>query len=132
MSYGNAVSGDQLKLMASSSGALASHLHVRVDTGTGGDAASCAGFSGSPVYSGTLDALSSAHGTGPTALWLTTLPDGSSAITVRIRFSVDDTNTAQGTSATSDLVWLADARATARHRHRSSHPFPRRRSPPHR
>src|SRR3978361_796995 len=50
LTYGNAVSGDQLKLVASSSGTLASHLHVRVDAGTRGDAAGCTGVTASPLY----------------------------------------------------------------------------------
>src|SRR5690349_2992895 len=81
-----------------------------VQAGVGlGNAASCAGFTGAVVYSGTVDALTTTHGTAATALPLKTLPDGNAAITVRVRFSVDDTNAAQGTDASTDLVWVADA-----------------------
>lgn len=109
LSYGNAVSGDQLKLMGSSSGALAEHMQVRIEAGTGGSAATCAGFTGSVVYTGTLSGLTSAHGTAATALPLKTLPDGDAAVTVRMRIAIEDTNIAQGLTASSDLVWVADA-----------------------
>jgi hypothetical protein len=109
LDYANAVNGDRLGLVSSSTGSLAGHLDVRIEAGTGGSAASCTGFTGSVVYSGTLSALTTAHGTAANALLLKTLPDGSSSMTVRLRFLVADTNAIQGTVAQSDLLWVGDA-----------------------
>src|SRR2546430_4440402 len=53
--YNGAASPGDVQLLAEDvSGALASRLEVTVERGTGGDFASCAGFSGSVVYDGLL------------------------------------------------------------------------------
>lgn len=109
LDYGNAVDGDRIGLVSSSTGALADHLDVRVEAGTGGDAASCTGFTGAVVWTGTLAGLTGEHGSAATALSLKKLSAGSSSMTVRLLFTLQDVDAAQGTVATSDLLWVADA-----------------------
>lgn len=97
------------------SGGLTPYLDVRVEEGAGagnvGSAASCAGFSGTTVWSGRLDALGStvtdfASGVGTFA------PTGSGQTQVyRITWTVDPAagDALQGTAATASFVWEAQS-----------------------
>lgn len=110
LGYSSAVAGDQLKLVASNEGGvLADYLDVRVESGTGGRSGDCTGFRGVPVFSGTLGQLGATHGTAQDALPLSALPSGNGSVSVRLRFSVRSDNRAQGTAASTDLVWMLDA-----------------------
>jgi hypothetical protein len=109
LDYDHAVDDDRIRLMTSPSGGLADHLSVLVESGTGGNSNDCSGFTGNVVYSGTLTALGQQHGTAQTALALRTLTAGTGSVSVRLRFSVNDTNAAQGLGTSADLVWIAEA-----------------------
>ena len=86
---------------------LDDYLDMTVELGTGGSFGSCAGFSGSSVYTGTLDGFASAHtgfasGTGSWSPAAT-----SETRTYRFSFTLQDDNAAQGLDATVTFTWEA-------------------------
>jgi hypothetical protein len=113
VTYSGSVAATVRLYPASASGGLAPYLALVVEEGAGagnvGSAASCTGFSGTTVWSGTLAALASSatsFGSGVGAF----APSGSGQVQVyRISWTLDAAtpDAAQGTSATASLVWEA-------------------------
>jgi hypothetical protein len=94
-----------LGMFVTADGDLASHLDVTVETGFGGGFADCTGFTGRLVYVGTLAALASgfnAQQPQRVGHFSTTV----STVTLRLRFSVHDDNSAQGLTTTAAFWWL--------------------------
>jgi hypothetical protein len=87
------------------SGALAPHLQVTVEHGSGGSATDCTGFSGQLVFHGTLDQLAA---TGEDRLpgvptgWTTS---GGDERSFRIAVEPRHSDQAQALAAGADLVW---------------------------
>jgi hypothetical protein len=86
-------------------GALADHLSVDVAAGTGGGFASCAGFTGTSVYTGSLSGLT---GTDPTAPGVDAgwTPTGAADRTYRITVTLVGDDTLQGLAASGTFQWL--------------------------
>jgi hypothetical protein len=94
-----------LGMYVTADGDLANHLNVTVETGNGGGFADCTGFSGRLTYVGTLAALAS--GFSPTAPQRVGHYSATvSSVTLRLRFSVQDDNAAQGLTTTAAFWWL--------------------------
>jgi hypothetical protein len=92
-----------VRLYADVSGALADSLHLVVETGQGGSGGDCTGFSGQPVYTGTLGDFGSGHTNYANGLaaWS---PDASQRTAYRFTVSLLDTAT-QGGTANANFVW---------------------------
>jgi hypothetical protein len=95
-----------LGMFVTTAGTLADHLNVTVESGAGGSFADCTGFSGRLVFVGTLAALAAGFDT--------TRPErvghystGRSSVSLRLRFSVQDDNSAQGLTTAASFWWLA-------------------------
>ena len=88
-------------------GALAPHLNLSIDEGTGGAAGSCTGFASSAaVYNGTVAGLSGSHfnfGTGA-GQWS---PQPAAVKTYRFTVTVQNAPAAQGETANATFVWEA-------------------------
>lgn len=94
-----------LAMYATSTGGLADHLNVSVESGAGGGFADCTGFTGRLIYVGTLSGLVSSYdATHPERVghYSTTV----SAVTLRLSFTVQDDNAAQGQTTTAAFWWL--------------------------
>jgi hypothetical protein len=99
-----------LGMYATAGGGLADHLNVTVETGSGGGFADCTGFNGRLVYVGTLTGLANGFdATRPVRVGH--YSDSVSAVTLRLRFSVQDDNAAQGQTTTAAFWWLPIAPA---------------------
>src|SRR2546430_13072665 len=102
--YNGAASPGDVQLLAEDvSGALASRLDVTVERGTGGDFASCVGFSGSVGYDGLLADLAA----GPADVGVSTgwVPAAVDTRTYRITVDVLS-GTAAGQTSTATFRWL--------------------------
>jgi hypothetical protein len=95
--------GDTVTLGAQDvAGSLAPYVLVTVEVGAGGGQGSCAGFSGSPIFSGTLAEFAGVPGDGLATGW------SPAAVPSRsFRFTVDvaDDRTALGRAATATFSW---------------------------
>ncbi|WP_166170452.1 hypothetical protein [Motilibacter aurantiacus] len=106
VSYAGLPEGSGLGLFAAASGTgLADHLELRVERGTGGRYGDCTGFTGIPVFSGTLAGLATAHGTAATAAGGGGAVAGTGAATYRITLALRDDDRAQGRSADATFAW---------------------------
>jgi hypothetical protein len=86
---------------------LDDYLNMTVEVGSGGGFADCSGFTGTSVYSGTLDGFAAgftdfASGTGS---WIATSTGDDR--TYRFSFELQDDNAAQAKTATVDFTWEA-------------------------
>ncbi len=102
--YSGGWDAGDVRLAASDlSGALVDDLAVRVETGTGGTFADCAGFTGGEVYSGTLRGLSTPDGAGVDTGWQ---PTGDETRTFRITVTLTaPAQPAPGSTADATFVW---------------------------
>jgi hypothetical protein len=104
---GTIVTGVNVRLYGTASGALAQYLNLTVEQGTGGGFSSCAGFSGSQIYSGTVSGFAATYtnfGTGLTGWSPTANPDSR---TYRFTVTVQNDNNAQSKSTTAAYTWEA-------------------------
>ena len=104
---GTLVSGVNVKLYGTASGALAQYLDLTVDQGTGGGFGSFAGFSGSQTYSGTVNAFAATYtnfGTGLAGFAPVANPE---THVYRFTVTVQSNNAAQSKTATADYTWEA-------------------------
>ena len=92
-----------VQLYAEASGPLTSGLQLRVDVGHGGGFDSCAGFSGTPIFDGSLSAFAAAHADFATGLpaWQ---PDSFGTTSYRFTTALRP-EAVQGASATARFVW---------------------------
>ena len=99
-----ALPGDEVWFAATDvSGPLADHVTVTLESGDGGRYGSCAGFSGTTLWTGTLRALAAASaGNGLDTGWD---PSTADTRTFRVTVVMDPALTVQGLSARGDLVW---------------------------
>lgn len=99
-----------LGMFVTANGPLANHLNVTIESGTGGSFAGCTGFAGRLVYVGTLAALAAGFDdTRPVRAGH--YATGASSVTLRLRFSVQDDNSAQGLTTAASFWWLPIAAA---------------------
>lgn len=83
---------------------LSPYLNMVIEQGTGGSSASCSGFSGSVIYTGTLSVLGTSFATG-VGSWS---PASTSSTQVyRIGWTLQDDYNAQGRAATLAFTWEA-------------------------
>jgi hypothetical protein len=107
VTYSGSVTPATIKLYGTSSGALAPYLNLTIEQGTGGSFGSCAGFSGSQIYSGTVNGFSSTYtnfGNGLSAWSPSSTPDSK---VYRFTVTVQNDNNAQSKSASADFTWEA-------------------------
>jgi len=98
-----AAAGDQVVMAAQSvTGGLAPWIQVDVEIGTGGGHGSCAGFNGSPIFSGTLTDLGNPVGDGYPTGWD---PATVTTRTFRITVEVANTRAAIGQTAAAAFSW---------------------------
>ncbi|WP_448642482.1 hypothetical protein [Geodermatophilus sp. URMC 63] len=103
---GSAASLGEVELSATGTGGdLAPYLQVGVETGTLADPASCATFSGVPVWSGTLDRMPADATAGIPTGWR---PASASEAVFRLTVTVLDDPGAQGRRAAATFVWALD------------------------
>jgi hypothetical protein len=93
----------------SNTNALGSHINLTVSMGTGGTNASCTGFSGAAVYTGTLAAFNTAYPTdyahGIAVGWT---PTGSASESKTFQFTwTYDSTAPQSSTATDTFTWEA-------------------------
>ena len=98
----------KVKLWTEASGSLASSLRLTVEEGTGGDAASCAGFTGPDTLFGPapLTQLDAQHGdlAGGLSSWA---PTGPASRTYRLTWSLPVGQGSSGQTATANFHWNA-------------------------
>lgn len=94
-----------LAMYVTAEGDLANHLNVTVESGQGGGFSDCTGFSGRLLYVGTLGGLASAFSAqNPQRVGHYTATVSSTSL--RLRFSVQDDNAAQGQTTTAAFWWM--------------------------
>ena len=115
VTYGGDIAATVRFYATSAAGSLGQYLDLVVEQGAGagnvGGAGSCAGFSGTSIWSGTLDALASTATDFATGLG-TWAPTGAGQTTVyRITWTVAPSagDALQGTAATASFVWEAQS-----------------------
>jgi hypothetical protein len=115
VSYAGGSNPGAVRLAATDvAGPLVDHLNVDVAAGTGGGFASCAGFTGASVYTGSLTGLT---GTDPLAPGVDAgwTPSGADDRTYRITVTMAGDDSTQGLAASGTFQWLliSDGAATA-------------------
>jgi hypothetical protein len=115
VTYGGDLAATVRFYATSVSGSLGQYLTLDVEQGQGagnvGGAGTCAGFSGTSIWSGTLDVLASTASDFGTGLGSWT-PSGAGQTTVyRITWTVDPAagDALQGTAAAASFVWEAQS-----------------------
>lgn len=104
---GTITSGPQVRLYGAVSGALADHLDLTVDEGTGGSFAGCSGFAvGTTLYSGLLSAFPTSFATGVSTWSPSTTPVSR---VYRFTVTVRSTVSAQNLVAAGSFTWEAQA-----------------------
>ncbi len=89
--------------VADATGALAAHLHLRLEAGRGGHYGDCSGFVGTEVYRGTLDQLAlTGAGHGIDTGWS---PATARRLSFRITAWLDPSFSHQGLAASGRFVW---------------------------
>jgi hypothetical protein len=97
-----------VRLYGSAAGDLAEFLDLKIDIGTGGEFGDCTGFtSASTLFDGTLESFAANRTDFASGLagWSPAATDESR--TYRFTVTVQDTNDAQGLSATATFTWEA-------------------------
>jgi hypothetical protein len=104
VTYGGNVASTVKVYATSTTSTLSPYLDMVIEQGTGGSFASCTGFSGSTIYTGTLNALGTTFGTGA-GTWS---PGTSGSTQVyRISWALQDNYSAQGRSTALTFTWEA-------------------------
>ena len=108
ISYSGPTGLGEVRLTAAThSGALAGDLGIRVDHGTGGGFASCAGFTKTgTVFDGTLTELAATSGWALPGVATGWQPAASSSRTYRITATVPDDDQVQGRAAAAAFQWI--------------------------
>jgi hypothetical protein len=98
---------DGIRLIGSAVGSgLYEYLHLTVDAGSGGSFSDCAGFTGAPVFDGSLGDFVRGHHDYDSGLVAST-PVQAGSTTFRLQVSLDDVAAAQGGTATASFAWEA-------------------------
>jgi hypothetical protein len=98
---------DGIRLIGSAGGSgLYDYLHLTVDAGSGGRFGDCTGFTGAPVFDGSLGDFVRGHHDYDTGL-VTSAPTQGGSTTYRLQVALDDTAAAQGGTATASFGWEA-------------------------
>lgn len=96
---------------ASGGTGLAEHLLMTVEEGTGGGFGSCAGFSGTRVFEGTLASFAQAHPSDGVGVATSMGAAGGDERTFRIELTLANAPAAQGRGAIAEFTWAARAQA---------------------
>ena len=93
----------------SNTNALGSHIALTINVGTGGSSASCSGFSGSAIYTGTLAGFNTSYpGTYASGLATGWTPTGTATDSRVFQFVWSyDATTPQSSTATDTFTWEA-------------------------
>jgi hypothetical protein len=86
---------------------LDDYLNLTVERGTGGSFGDCTGFSGSSIYSGTLDGFAAASTDFASGAGLWTASSTGDSRVYRFTLTLQDDNAAQGLTATTTFTWEA-------------------------
>jgi hypothetical protein len=106
VTYGGDVTPSPVRIYGASSGPLAGYLDLKIEVGTGGSSASCSGFTASStIYDGTLSGFSGAHSNWGNAQASFTANATPFTRTFRFTATVQDTDAAQGLTATAGFTW---------------------------
>jgi hypothetical protein len=98
---------DGIRLIGSAGGSgLYDYLHLTVDAGSGGRFGDCTGFTGAPVFDGSLGDFVRGHHDYDTGL-VTAAPVQGGSTTYRLQVALQDTAAAQGGTATASFAWEA-------------------------
>jgi len=98
---------DGIRLIGGSGGGgLDAYLHLTVERGSGGRFGDCTGFTGVPVFDGSLGDFVSSHHDYDTGLVAST-PVQSGSTTFRLQVALDDVAAAQGGTSTASFAWEA-------------------------
>jgi hypothetical protein len=108
LTYSGTLTPADIRMYATSSGALAPYLDTTVEVGTGGSFGNCTGFTpSSTIYAGTLSNLSTTHTNWATGLATFTAATNPTSQTLRFTVDVQNVTAAQGQSASADFTWEA-------------------------
>ncbi len=111
VTYGGDVTAPVKLFVSASSGTLGPYVNLTVEEGSGASFASCTGFSGSSIYSGTLSnfaSTASAYGSG-VGTWA---PNASGQTrTYKFTYTLDAStpSSMQSTTASASFTWEAQA-----------------------
>ena len=86
---------------------LDDYLSLTVERGTGGSFADCTGFSGSSIYSGTLDGFAATYTDFASGVGSWTANSTGDSQVYRFTVTLQDDNAAQGLNATATFTWEA-------------------------
>jgi hypothetical protein len=107
VTYSGSLPNADVSLYGTSGGSLDAYLDLTIERGTGGSFSDCTGFSGSPVFSDTLEYFSSNHinfGNGITGWSPSSTPVSQ---TYRFTLTLQNNDLAQGLSTTGTFTWEA-------------------------
>ncbi len=108
VTYSGTLVPADVRMYATSSGALAPYLDTTVEVGTGGAFGNCTGFSASStLYTGTLSNFSSTYTNWSTGLATFTAASNPTSRTLRFSVDVQNVPAAQGQSASADFTFEA-------------------------
>ncbi len=106
VTYTGSILPADLSIRSASQGPLAKWLNLSIESGTGGDFESCAGFEPrSTLYEGDLASLSSATASDP--IHLARILEVNEVHAFRFRFELADEEDALGLDSTADFLWEA-------------------------
>lgn len=92
----------------SSTNSLGAHITLTINVGSGGSNASCTGFSGSSIYTGTLAGFNSAYSSYASGLGTTWAPTGTGTESRTFQFVwAYDSTAPQSSTATDTFTWEA-------------------------
>ena len=92
----------------SNTNSLGSHINLTISMGTGGSNASCTGFSGAAIYTGTLAGFNTAYPTSFANGLATWSPTGSASESKVFQFAwTYDSTAPQSSTATDTFTWEA-------------------------
>jgi hypothetical protein len=108
LTYSGTLTPADIRMYATSSGALAPYLDTTIEVGTGGSFGNCTGFTpASTIYTGTLTNFSTTHTNWATGLATFTAAANPTSRTLRFTVDVQNNPAAQGLSGSADLTWEA-------------------------
>lgn len=110
VAYEGTVFDGAVELRGRGAGALAPHLDVRIESGTGGGFGRCGGFRPEGVvFDGTVAELVGRHGPDGRALVAMRLETTRQRRTFRVTLEVRDVEAAEGATASFELLWSVES-----------------------
>lgn len=108
VTYAGSLLDAEIKMYATSAGALDTYLDATVEVGNGGGFGDCVGFTPtSTLFDNTLENMSSTHANWSTGLDVYTATASPESRTIRITIDVQNDTAAQNLSSTAAFHWEA-------------------------